>query len=123
MASTKYYLESSVALDTRIEVDLLEFTRFLHCVQSNARGEAWLRLRHRFLKRRAQSVNTDEVYAEFLTGDARSQETWSVFCDDCVELACVESKLFRRPPKLLTGPGVERVIENSRTVWADRAGV
>jgi hypothetical protein len=123
MASTKYYLESSVAPDTRIEVDLLEFTRFLHCVPSNARGPAWLRQRHRFLKQRAESVNTDEVYAGMLRGDARSQQTWSVLCDDCVELACIESKLFGRPPRLLTGPGVERVIENSRTVWADRAGV
>jgi hypothetical protein len=123
MASTKYYLESSVAPDTRIEVDLLEFTRFLHCVQSNAGGPAWLRQRHRFLKRRAESVNTDEVYAGFLRRDARSKRTWREFCDDCVELACVESKLFGRPPKLLTGPGVERVIEHSRTVWTDRAGV
>jgi hypothetical protein len=69
MASTKYYLETSVAQDTKIEVDLLEFTRFLHCVQRNARGEAWLRQRHRFLKRRAESVNTDEVYSGFLRGE------------------------------------------------------
>ena len=119
-SNNKYYLQSSVAQDTMIEVDLQEFIRFLQCVQSNARGEAWLRQRHRFLKRRAESVNTDEVYAGFLRGDARSQETWGVFCDDCVELACVESKLFGRPPRLLTGPGVERVIEHSRTVWAAR---
>ena len=124
MASTKYYLETSVGpRDTRIEVDLPDFARFLHCVQRNARGEAWLRQRHRFLKRRAQAVNTDEVYAGFVRGDAASQQAWGSFCDDCVELACIESKLFGRPPRLLTGPGMERVIEHSRTVWAARAGV
>jgi hypothetical protein len=122
-SNNKFYLQSSVAQDTKIEVDLLEFTRFLHCVQRNARGEAWLRQRHRFLKRRAESVNTDEVYSGFLRGETTSQQTWSVLYDDCVELACIESKLFGRPPRLLTGPGVERVIEHSRTVWADRAGV
>ena len=119
-SNNKFYLQSSVAQDTTIEVDLQEFTRFLQCVQSNARGPAWLRQRHRFLKRRAQSVNTDDVYAGFLRGDASSQQAWNVFCDDCVELACVESKLFGRPPRLLTGPGVERVIEHSRTMWAAR---
>ena len=122
-SNNKFYLQSSVAQDTRIEVDLLEFTRFLHCVQSNDRGKAWLRQRHRFLKRRAEAVNTDEVYAGFLRGDARSQQTWGMFCDDCVELACTESKLFGRPPRLLNGPGVERVIQHIMTVWADRAGV
>ena len=52
-----------------------------------------------------------------------SNQAWGSFCDDCVELACIESKLFGRPPRLLTGPGMERVIEQSRTVWAARAGV
>ena len=123
MTSTKYYLQSSVAQDTTIEVDLQELTRFVQCVQSNARGPAWLRQRHRFLKRRTQSVNTDDVYAGFLRGDARSQQTWNVFCDDCVELACIESKLFGRPPRLLNGPGMELTVEHSRNVWAARAGV
>jgi hypothetical protein len=122
-SNTKYYLESSVAQDTKIEVDLQEFTRFLCCVESNARGEAWLRQRHRLLKRRAEAVNTDEIYAGLLRGDARSRQAWGVFCDDCVELACIESKLSGRPPRLLTGPGMEHVIEHSRSVWAARAGV
>ena len=122
-SNNKYYLESSVAQDTRIEVDLQEFTRFLQCVQRNARGEAWIRQRHRFLKRRAESVNTDEVYSGFLRGEATSLQTWGMFCDDCLELACIESKLFGRPPRLLTGPGMEHVIEQSRSVWAARAGV
>jgi hypothetical protein len=72
-----------------------------------------------------QSVKTDEVYAGSLRGDARSKQTWGVFCDDCVELACVEraNSLAGHPGCVLTGPGMERVIEHSRTVWAARAGV
>jgi hypothetical protein len=117
----KCYLQSSIARDTLVEVDLLEFTRCLQIVRSNARGQAWLRQHHRLLKRRAQAVNTDEVYAGVVRGDAESQRIWGVFCDDCAELACIENKLFNRPVKLLTGPEVERTLEHSRRVWERRA--
>ena len=113
-SNNKYYLQSSVGgpQDMKIEVDL------------HARIHPLPVLCYKQLKRRAQSVNTDEVFAGFLRGDGRSQQTWCVFCDDCVELACIESKLFGRPPRLLTGPGVECVIRHSRAVWAARgAGV
>ena len=113
----KYYIQSSIARDKLVEVDLQEFTRLLQVVRSNGRGQAWLRQHHRLLKRRAQTVNTDEVYAGVMRGDAESKRTWGVFCDDCAELACLENKLFGGPVKLLTGPEVERGIAQSRRVW------
>ena len=119
----KYYIQSTIARDTLVEVDLQGFTRMLQVVCNNVRGLAWLRQHHRLLKRRAQAVNTDEVYAGVIRGDAESQRAWGVFCDDCMELVCIENKLFNRPVKLLTGPEVERLMERSRAVWERRACV
>ena len=117
----KYYVQSTIARDTLVEVDLQGFTRLLQVVCSNARGQAWLRQHHRLLNRRALAVNTDDVFAGVMRGDAESQRVWGVFCDDCAELACIENKLFNRPVKLLTGPEVERGIARSRRVWHRRA--
>ena len=117
----KYYVHSTIARDTLVEVDLQGFTRLLQVVSSNARGQAWLRQHHRLLKRRAQAVNTDDVFAGVMRGDAESQRAWGVFCGDCMELACIENELFNRPVKLLTGPEVERDIGRSRRVWERRA--
>ena len=117
----KCYIQSDIARDTLVEVDLQGFTRMLQVVRRNARGQAWLRQHHRLLKRRAQAVNTDDVFAGVMRGDAESQRVWGVFCDDCAELACIENKLFNRPVKLLTGPEVERGIARSRRVWQRRA--
>ena len=119
--TNKYYIQSSIARDMLVEVDLQGFTGLLQVVRSNTRGHAWLRQHHRLLKRRVQAVNTDDVFASGLRGDAESQRAWGVFCDDCVELACIENKLFDRPVKLLTGPEVERVLAHSRGVWERRA--
>jgi hypothetical protein len=117
----KYYVQSTLGRDSLVEVDLQGFTRLLQVVRSNARGQAWLRQHHRLLKRRAQAVNTDAVFAGVMRGDAESQQAWGVFCDDCAELACNENKLFNRPVKLLTGPEVEHVLAHSRGVWERRA--
>ena len=104
----KYYVQSTIARDTLVEVDLQGFTRLLQVVRSNARGQAWLRQHHRLLNRHALAVNTDDVFVGVMRGDAESQRVWGVFCDDCAELACIENKLFHRPVKLLTGPEIER---------------
>jgi hypothetical protein len=117
----KYYVQSTIARDTLVEVDLQGFTQMLQTVRRNVRGQAWLRQHHRLIKRRAQTVNTDDVFAGVMRGDAESQRVWGVFCDDCAELACIENKCFNRPVKLLTGPEVERGIARSRRVWQRRA--
>ena len=75
----KCYIQSSIARDTLVEVDLQGFTRLLQVVRTNARGQAWLRQHHRLLKRRAQAVNTDAVFAGVMRGDAESQQAWGVF--------------------------------------------
>jgi hypothetical protein len=111
----KHYIQSTIARDTLVQVDLQDFTRCLQIVRSSARGLAWLRQHHRLLKRRVLAIDTDAVYAGVVRGDAESQRAWGVFCDDSVELACIENKLFNRPVKLLTGPEVERALEHSRT--------
>jgi hypothetical protein len=78
----KCYIQSNIARDTLVEIDLQGFTRLLQAVRSNARGQTWLRQHHQLLKRRAQTVNTDEVFAGVMRGDAESQQAWGVFCGD-----------------------------------------
>jgi hypothetical protein len=121
--SMKYYIQSEISRDTLVEVDLQGFTRMLQIVRSNARGQTWLRQHHRLLKRRAQAVTTDEVYAGVMRRDAESQRVWGVFCDDRAKLACIESNLFNRPLKLLTGPELQRMAAHSRHVWERRDAV
>jgi hypothetical protein len=101
----KCYIQSNITSDTMVEVDLQGFTRMLQAVKSNVRGQAWLRQHHRLLKRRAQAVNTYEVFAGVMRGDAESQQAWGVFCDDCAELACVEiEQAFRQASQTADGP-------------------